>query len=44
MMRKGKIGASREDGMTDEIAQVVRAVGSNIPPALAWIYEDGAVS
>jgi len=46
MMRKGKVGASREDGMTDEIAQEVRAVGSKIMPdaaALAWIYGGGAV-
>jgi aryl sulfotransferase len=46
MMRKGKIGASREDGMTDEIAQQLRAVGSKIlrdEAALAWIYEGGAV-
>jgi Sulfotransferase domain len=46
MMRKGKTGASREDGMTEEIAQQVRAVGSKIlgdEAALAWIYGGGAV-
>jgi hypothetical protein len=46
MMRKGKVGASREDGMTDEIAQEVRTVGSKILPdaaALAWMYGGGAV-
>jgi hypothetical protein len=46
MMRKGKTGASREDGMTDEIAQQVRAVGSKIlrdEAALSWIYGGGAV-
>jgi hypothetical protein len=44
MMRKGKTGASREDGMTDEIAQQLRAVGSNIlrdEAALAWMYGGG---
>ncbi len=46
MMRKGKVGASREDGMTDEIAREVRAFGSKIlrdEAALAWLYEGGAV-
>lgn len=46
MMRKGKLGASREDGMTDEIAQQLRAVGSKIvrdEAALAWIYGGGAI-
>lgn len=46
MMRKGKTGASREDGMTDEIAQQVRAVGAKIlrdDAALAWMYGGGAV-
>jgi hypothetical protein len=45
MMRKGKLGASREDGMTDEIAQQLRAVGSKIlrdEAALAWMYGGGA--
>ncbi|HLK91062.1 MAG TPA: sulfotransferase domain-containing protein [Polyangia bacterium] len=46
MMRKGKTGASREDGMTDDIAQQVRAVGAKIlrdQAALAWMYGGGAV-
>ena len=46
MMRKGKTGASREDGMTDEIARQVRAMGSKIvrdEAALAWIYGGGDV-
>lgn len=46
MMRHGKLGASREDGMTDEIAQQLRAVGSKIlrdEAALAWIYGGGPV-
>jgi len=44
-MRKGKLGASREDGMTDEIARQLRAVGSKIlgdEAALAWVYGGGA--
>ncbi|HXJ22055.1 MAG TPA: sulfotransferase domain-containing protein [Polyangia bacterium] len=47
MMRKGKTGASREDGMTDEIAQHLRAVGSKIvrdEAALAWMYGGGPVA
>jgi hypothetical protein len=44
MMRKGRTGASREDGMTDEIAQHLRAAGSKIvrdEAALAWMYGTG---
>jgi Sulfotransferase domain len=47
MMRKGKIGASREDGMTEEIAPLVRAAGSQIvrdEAALAWMYSGGPVA
>jgi hypothetical protein len=47
MMRKGKLGASREDGMTDEIARQVRDVGAKIvrdEATLAWIYGGGAVA
>ena len=47
MMRKGKAGASREDGMTDEIAQHLRAAGSQIlsdEAALRWLYGGGAIS
>jgi hypothetical protein len=47
MMRKGKTGTSREDGMTDEIAQQLRAAGSQIvrdEAALAWIYGGGAAA
>jgi len=46
MMRKGKAGASSEDGMTDEIAQHLRAVGSKIvrdEAALRWFYGGGPV-
>ena len=44
MMRKGKAGASREDGMTEEIAQHMRAVGSKIvgdEAAMEWMYRGG---
>jgi hypothetical protein len=47
MMRKGKTGAAREDGMTDEIARELRAIGSRMlhdQAALAWIYGGGPVS
>ncbi len=46
MMRKGKTGAAREDGMTDELARHLRAAGSKIlrdEAALAWIYGGGAL-
>jgi len=46
MMRKGKAGASSEAGMTDEIAQHLRAVGSKIvrdEAALRWFYGGGPV-
>jgi hypothetical protein len=44
MVRKGSTGAAREDGMTDEIAAEVRALGREICPdeqALRWFYEGG---
>jgi hypothetical protein len=44
MMRKGKAGASREDGMTEEIAKHLYAVGSKIlrdEAALRWLYHGG---
>jgi hypothetical protein len=44
MVRKGKLGAAHEDGMTPEIAGELRAFGSRIvtdPAALAWLYEGG---
>ena len=47
MIRKGKTGASREDGMTDEIARHLRAVGSKIvrdEAALGWMYGGGPVA
>lgn len=44
MVRKGKLGAAHEDGMTAAIANEVRAFGSRIlsdPAALTWLYEGG---
>jgi hypothetical protein len=46
MVRKGAVGAAREDGMTDEIAKHLREVGSHIctdADALEWLYEGGAL-
>jgi len=45
MIRKGQLGAARDDGMTDEIAAHLRAVGQAICPdekALDWLYRGGA--
>jgi len=44
MMRKGKLGAAREDGMTEEISAHLRAVGESICPdkdAVDWLYNGG---
>ena len=44
MIRKGKLGAAAEDGMTDAIAARVRALGERLvddPRALAWHYGGG---
>jgi len=44
MIRKGKVGAAHEDGMTKEIAGELRAFGSKIvsdPAALGWLYDGG---
>lgn len=44
MIRKGKTGAAREDGMTDEIAEHLRGIGKQIvtdPAVLKWFYEGG---
>jgi hypothetical protein len=44
MVRKGKIGAAHEDGMTPEIAAHVRETGARIltdPAAMKWLYEGG---
>jgi hypothetical protein len=47
MMRKGKTGAAREDGMTEEIAQHLHAAGSkmvNDEAALGWLYRGGPIA
>jgi hypothetical protein len=44
MVRKGKVGAAHEDGMTPEIAKHMRGVGSHIltdAAAMKWLYEGG---
>ena len=44
MVRTGKTGATAEDGITPEIAQHLRAVGSQIcqdDRVLQWLYEGG---
>ena len=47
MIRRGKMGASREDGMTDQIAHHLRTVGADIvrdEAALRWMYAGGPVA
>jgi hypothetical protein len=44
MVRKGAVGAAKEDGMTEEIAREVRAKGAEIikdPKLLEWFYHGG---
>ena len=44
MIRKGQVGHAKEDGMTDEISNHLREVGSQICPdvvAVNWLYEGG---
>jgi hypothetical protein len=44
MIRKGDVGQSNADGMTDEIARHMREVGHRIfpnPAAIKWFYEGG---
>jgi hypothetical protein len=44
MIRKGKVGAAHEDGMTAEISAHLRGVGSQIcpdPAAVQWCYTGG---
>tara|TARA_R100001143_G_scaffold63320_1_gene69707 strand:- start:787 stop:1707 length:921 start_codon:yes stop_codon:yes gene_type:complete len=46
MIRKGKLGAAREDGMTDDIAADLRASCEEICPdkqALDWLYHGGPI-
>lgn len=46
MIRQGKAGQAKNDGMTDEIAAHLREVGSRIctdPAALDWYYEGGTL-
>ena len=44
MVRKGATGAARDDGMTEEISQHLRMVGSRIcqeETAVEWLYNGG---
>jgi hypothetical protein len=44
MMRQGEVGKAKADGMTAEISQHLREVGSQICPdadAMKWLYEGG---
>jgi hypothetical protein len=44
MMRQGEVGKAKADGMTAEISQHLREVGSQICPdadAVKWLYEGG---
>lgn len=45
MIRKGKVGAAREDGVTEAIAQDFAARGRELLPdeeAFAWLYQGGS--
>jgi hypothetical protein len=44
MIRKGRVGAAKEDGMTDAIAATVAEMGREVlrdDAAFAWCYEGG---
>jgi hypothetical protein len=44
MIRRGKAGDAKSDGMTDDIARDLRSVGERVCPhkaALDWLYEGG---
>lgn len=44
MVRKGAVGAAKEDGMTEEISREIRAMGEKViknPRLLQWFYEGG---
>jgi aryl sulfotransferase len=44
MVRKGVVGAARDDGMTEEISREIRAMGEKVitnPKLLQWFYEGG---
>ena len=46
MIRKGKIGASAEDGVTPQISAAIAGIGRTIltdPDAFDWCYQGGAV-
>lgn len=44
MLRKGRVGASDEDGITPEISSTIAAIGGTIltdPQAFTWTYQGG---
>ena len=45
MVRKGKVGSAKEDGMTEEVSKRIRDMGIQIlgeeNPALNWFYQGG---
>lgn len=46
MIRKGAIGAAKEDGMNEEISAHLLSVGQQIcpdPAALDWLYNGGEI-
>ena len=46
MIRKGRLGASAEDGVTPAISEAMAAIGRTIltdPAAYAWAYNGGAM-
>jgi len=47
MIRKGKLGAAREDGMNDKISAHFRAACAEIcqdKDALDWLYQGGPLN
>lgn len=46
MIRKGEVGAAKEDGMNEEISEHLLSVGQQIcsdPEALKWLYKGGEI-
>ena len=47
MIRKGQVGAAKEDGMNEEISAHLLSIGQQIcpdPEALNWLYKGGELS
>jgi hypothetical protein len=46
MVRKGQVGASREDGVTAELSATIEGLGRHVltdEAAFAWLYDGGPV-